>query len=111
MELVDLQCNTALKTKFTSTEVQVFYQQLPRETFPHLRTHAARMLCLFASSYLCEQGYSKMTLVKTRHRSRLTDSNLHANLRVALAVDMQPDIPPLVKRKQCQVSSATITNQ
>ena len=31
--------------------------------FSHLRTHVARKLCLFASSYLCEQGYSKMTFV------------------------------------------------
>lgn len=107
MELIDLQCNTALKTKFTSTEVKAFYQQLPRESFSHLRKHAARMLCLFASTYLCEQAFSKMTLVKTKLRSRLTDANLHANLRVALAVDMQPDIPSLVKRKQCQVSGAT----
>ena len=106
MELIDLQCNTLLKTKFQTTTLKVFYQELPEETFPLLRKHAACILSMFASSYLCEQAFSSMNLVKTKLRSRLTEANLHANLRIALAVDLKPDIANLVKNKQCQVSSA-----
>lgn len=110
MELIDLQFNTMLKTKFQSTTLKDFYQELPNDTFPLLRKHAAFILALFGSTYLCEQAFSKMTLVKTKLRSRLTESNLHANLRVALAVDLKPDIAKLVKNKQCQVSSASNFN-
>ena len=98
-------------TLITSLKHLAFFcQELPEETFSLLRKHAAYILSLFASSYLCEQAFSSMNLVETKLRSRLTEANLHANLRIALAVDLKPDIANLVKNKQCQVSSAAASS-
>ena len=102
LELIDLQCNSALKSKFAATDIKDFYQQLPKETFPRLRDHAARILSLFASTYLCEQAFSAMTLVKNKFRSRLTDCNMYASLKVALAARYCW----YCKEKQCPVSSS-----
>ncbi|KAK8374323.1 hypothetical protein O3P69_018665 [Scylla paramamosain] len=48
----------------------------------HLR-HALKYASVFGTTYCCEQFFSKLTLAKSRLRSRLTDANLENQLRVA----------------------------
>lgn len=47
-----------------------------RKHFTQLRKQAAIKLYLFASTYLDKQGFSKMTMLKTKPRSRLPKENL-----------------------------------
>ncbi|KAI6656247.1 hypothetical protein LOD99_11318, partial [Oopsacas minuta] len=79
MELVNLQCNDLLKSKFRDCEDDTitFYQKyLTEQQFPELRKHAKKFCCLFGNTFTCEQLFSKMKLTKSITRTRLTDDHL-----------------------------------
>ena len=107
LEIIEVQCDSNLKTKFddAKTGLNTFYKYLvPR--FPNLTALAAKVLCMFGTTYLCEQIFSVMTVNKTKLRSRLTHQNLNSILKLAVHQDGKPDIDALVKAKRCQVSGA-----
>ncbi|XDV39475.1 hypothetical protein PO909_008719 [Leuciscus waleckii] len=103
MELIELQCNTHLKSRYESVGAAEFAPLLP-ESMPQLRLHAARIMSMFGSTYSCEQMFSIMKLTKTSHRSRLTDQHLVSVMKVAMAKDINPRIDEMVSRKRCRVS-------
>lgn len=53
MELIELQCNDTLKSKYDAVGAAQFPRFIP-DTMPQLRTQAAQMLSMFGSTYLCE---------------------------------------------------------
>jgi hypothetical protein len=60
LEIIDLQCNEDLKSKFQDITLLDFYKlYLPGDKFPALRNHARQMTSLFGSTYLCEQFFLK----------------------------------------------------
>ncbi|CAI5691491.1 unnamed protein product [Oreochromis niloticus] len=103
MELIELQCSDTLKSKYDAVGASQFPHFIP-DTMPGLRTHAAQMLSMFGSTYLCEQLFSSMKMAKTSHRRRLTDEHLHSILRISSAQSLSPDIEELASKKRCQVS-------
>lgn len=103
MELIDLQSNSELKTKFSEVSLLDFYKNYLPEEMKALNNHALKTATLFGSTYLCEQSFSLMKQIKSRGRSRLTDEHLEGNLRIAVS-NIEPDIDRLVKNRQCQVS-------
>jgi len=98
-----LQCDSDLKTKFALASLDTFYQYLI-PGYPKVTARAAKVLCMFGTTYLCEQVFSVMNINKTKLRSRLTHAHLNDILKVAAAQDLTPDIDTLVKAKRCQVS-------
>ncbi|XP_078296202.1 general transcription factor II-I repeat domain-containing protein 2B isoform X2 [Panthera onca] len=69
MEVIDLQCNTVLKTKYDKVGVPEFCKYL-WSTYPKYRVHCAKILSMFGSTYICEQLFSIMKLSKTKYCSQ-----------------------------------------
>ena len=106
LELIELQCNGALKTQYHSVGAAEFAPLLP-ESMPQLRLNSARVMSMFGNTYSCEQMFSVMKLNKTSHRSRLTDQHLVSVLKVATAKDINPRIDKIISKKRCRVSGKT----
>ena len=77
----------------------------PAALMPQLQLHAARVLSMFWSTYLCKQPFSVMNLNKTKHRSHLTDKNVHVVLIGLVLHDIKPDIDRLTFWKYSQTSA------
>ncbi|XP_037779395.1 general transcription factor II-I repeat domain-containing protein 2B-like [Penaeus monodon] len=75
-ELAELQNCDVLKDAFKPNSLIDFYAALPNDTYPNIRKHAMKMSTLFGSTYICEQTFSHMKLLKTPVRSRLTDASV-----------------------------------
>ena len=103
MELIELQCNTTLKDKFNVGLLEFYSKYISTTEFPKIRQHALRMTSLFGTTYLCEQLFSRMKIVKSKARTRITDAHLENSLRIA-TTSLKPNIDKLVKSKQCQTS-------
>ena len=101
--LVKLQNSDVLKDAFKPNSLIDFYAALPKDTYPSIRKHAMKMSTLFGSTYICEQTFSRMKVIKTPVRSRLTDENLHHCLRLAVT-RMEPDIQLLTSQMQAHGS-------
>ena len=67
LELIDLQCDEFLKARYDSVFTVEFYHKYvaPRKKFPKLYQNAKIMTSLFASTYCCEQLFSKMKYTKS----------------------------------------------
>lgn len=102
-ELAKLQNCDVLKDAFKPNSLIDFYAALPNDTYPNIKKHAMKMSTLFGSTYICEQTFSRMKLLKTPKRSRLTDEHLHQCLRLAVT-RMEPDIQHLTSQMQAHNS-------
>ena len=77
MELTDFQANDALRDTYKENSMLQLYSGLP-DTYVNLNEFAAGRLTVFGSTYLCEQTFSRMKIVKSKFRWRLTDGHLHS---------------------------------
>ena len=108
-ELIDLQCNSELKTKFREAQGKAdktgeFLRELP-PSFPELSRVFSHVMCLFGSTYVCEKLFSAMNFNKSKYRTRLTDAHLESVLRVSTATSIRVNVAQLCEQKRSQVSS------
>jgi hypothetical protein len=85
-EIIQLQSDDELKARYNSLPLLDFYKRYTRicnDEFPIWRRRALKYASAFGTTYCCEQFFSKLTIAKSRLRSRLTDANLEKQLRVA----------------------------
>ena len=68
--LIELSCENTLKTKFSSMELTEFWISV-KDEYSFLSGKAQRMSILFATSYLCEAGFSAVAVIKTKYRAKI----------------------------------------
>lgn len=99
-EIISLSTDRSLKMEFTKLSNEQFWISVQDE-YPSLSKKAIAILLQFATSYLCELGFSTLTNIKTKKRERLLD--LEEEMRVAISF-IRPNIGEICKTHQAQIS-------
>jgi zinc finger BED domain-containing protein 5/7/8/9 len=98
--LIDLRNDLVFKRIFAEKELSEFWISLNNK-FPRLSSKAIELLLPFGSSYLCEQGFSVLTEMKSKKRERL--QMIDKEMRVCLS-KIEPRINHICAEKQSQIS-------
>ncbi|XP_050526774.1 zinc finger BED domain-containing protein 5-like [Daktulosphaira vitifoliae] len=98
--LVSLKNDRTLMLKFKETALNKFWIYAQAE-FPEISIKAIKILLPFFTSYLCEQGFSVVTTIKSKKRERL--QSVEEELRVSLST-IRPRIKHLCTKRQAQMS-------
>jgi hypothetical protein len=101
---IDLTSDTSLKLIFRRESLTKFWVGV-REEYSHLSKKAINILLPFATSYLCESGFSGVAALKTKYRSML---NIESDLKVAIS-RLQPRHEKKFCKKQPHPSHCTGT--
>lgn len=98
-QLIDISTDETLRVRFNISSCAKFWMSLQVE-YPQLSEKALHTLLPFASTYLCEAGFSKLVAIKTKQRSRL---NPEDDLRIALS-NISPNIDQILSEAQAHPS-------
>lgn len=101
-DLIELQNDSDLRDTFESgVKVEEFWCK-KAVAYKNIRHEALRYIMLFSTTYLCEQGFSAVLLIKNKQRNRLL--SVSSDLRVALSKTISPRMSQLIKKAQAQKS-------
>ncbi|KAJ8882803.1 hypothetical protein PR048_014617 [Dryococelus australis] len=67
LEVIELQCSTVFQNKHRVTSIQDFYKSFDKEKFKNLQDCAVQISSIFESTYIHEQTFSVMNLIKTNN--------------------------------------------
>ena len=99
-ELAEFKVSNAMKQAFSKkSDLSSFWLSL-HDSYPILSKKASVMFVQFATTYLCEAGFSDLVTIKTKSRNRLDACN---DIRLAQS-KTEPNIKGLIKRGQEQTS-------
>jgi hypothetical protein len=99
-ELIEMQHDINCKDTFdTGIKLEDFWSQ-KAISFLKIREIALRYLTLFSTTYLCEQEFSALLIIKNKHRNRLDAS---PDMRLALS-STEPRTQQMVNSIQSQKS-------
>ncbi|KAL0978655.1 hypothetical protein UPYG_G00173530 [Umbra pygmaea] len=73
------------------------------DVYVNMKTYALGVLSTFGSTYVCEQVFSKMNFIKSKHRARLTDDSLRSCVKMKVTA-YSPDVQTLCAEVQEQKS-------
>ena len=79
-EFVDLINDSTAKDAYETLSLVKFWLKMA-ESYPLVFAHVVKSLLVFPGTYLCDQGFLSLCLIKTKHRARLA---VEADFRVAL---------------------------
>ncbi len=80
-EILALQTDIQMKARASGQ----FWNLLAEDKYPNIRKCATSLTALFGSTYLCESAFSQMKIIKSKHRSTITNDNLEACLRLGIS--------------------------
>ncbi|XP_068200595.1 protein FAM200C-like [Palaemon carinicauda] len=103
-ELIELRSSNETKIEFESKDdLSSFWMSKTAKAYKNAHMEATKMLLPFATTYLCEQGFSTLVNLKTKYRNRL---NPEDSILVAVTSKI-PDFEFVVsKMKQYHFSKA-----
>jgi hypothetical protein len=81
-ELTELQCDCTLRIKFMDTPLDQFWIMI-KEEYPSVSEKALNILLQLSTSYMYEQAFSCITMIKSKDRNHLL--SLEDELRVCLS--------------------------
>ena len=101
-QLLELQSRQMWKYKFKNASLTQFWAnvQSMKPSLSDFCKQAATALLPFPTTYMCESGFSTLTMIKTKYRNRLQPED---DIRCALATII-PEFDKLVKQFQGQGS-------
>ena len=98
-EFVELINDSNARDKFETLSLTKFWCEMS-VMYPNVAEIAIKPLLMFPSTYLCEQGFSSLLLIKNKFRARMS---VEDDLRLALTKTV-PRIDNLVRKMQAQPS-------
>lgn len=98
-QFIDLSSDSTMRLQFRSKTLVAFWIGVEKD-YPLLGRRAMATLLPFATSYLCEIGFSAVASIKTKYRSKLDIEN---ELRVAVS-QLQPRFEKICSTKQAHTS-------
>ncbi|XP_059375528.1 zinc finger BED domain-containing protein 5-like [Carassius carassius] len=98
-QFIDVTSDSTMRLEFKSKTLAAFWIGVEKD-FPLLGKRALATLLPFATSYLCEIGFSAVASIKTKYRSKLDIEN---ELRVAVS-QLQPQFEKICSMKQAHTS-------
>lgn len=98
-QLIEMTSDSALRLRFPSMPLSQFWLEVEKQ-YPLIGQRGVGVLLPFATSYLCEIGFSAVAALKTKHRSQL---NIEPDLRVAVS-SIQPRFEEMCNMKQAHCS-------
>ena len=94
-EIIDLRARQLLKAEFHTKSLGDFWCSMT-DKYPNLSNHAVHSLIPFATTYLCESGFSTLVAIKTARRNNL---DVQHDMRIALS-STKPDFNEIIESKQ-----------
>ena len=91
MEPIDMQCNSKLQEKFNLGLFDFYSKYINEDLFPNIWQHTLRLMSLFRITYMCEQLFSRINVIKSKTRTRITYVHLENTFRVGTS-NIRPDI-------------------
>jgi len=102
LEIIELQSSAVLKCKYKELpEIIEFWKCVSEEDFPELHSLALKLVCRFGYTYICEKSFSRMTFIKKKYRTKLTNSHFK-NLMLISSTKLQPNYEEIISIKQIQ---------
>ncbi|CAI6376269.1 unnamed protein product [Macrosiphum euphorbiae] len=99
-QLLELSSDKLLEQSFNTKNLNQFWISL-RNEYPNLYEEALKKLVPFATTYLCESGFSTLTTIKTKARNKL---DVEPTMRISFTNSIEAQIDSLVKQHQDQGS-------
>lgn len=98
-QLIELSCDSNLKLQYATDKLFEFWSSVSQE-YHAIRTAALKVLLPFATSYLCETGFSAVAVIKNKYRSKI---DIEKEMRVAIS-KLEPRFQKLCSEKQAHPS-------
>lgn len=105
MEFVDMTADDELRLLFEKTgkSSASFWVKLNETQFSEIRTLALTVSSMFGTTYICEQSFSHMNMIKTRYRASMTNEHLEQCLRISVTSET-PNFKKIVMDRKCNFS-------
>jgi len=81
-QLIDISSDSSQRMQFSSYSLIGFWNSI-KDEYPEVSNKALRIFISFATSYLCEAGFSAVAVLKSKYQSKL---NVGKEMRVAVTI-------------------------